>query len=67
MERSKLQTQDEPGISFHATSGHRLEMSKLESPGKELFEIMRVRRLEFEGMQSLNLFSSNMNHAGMEL
>jgi hypothetical protein len=32
-----------------------------------LTEIMRVRRLEFQGVQSLNLFSSNMNHAGMQL
>jgi hypothetical protein len=32
-----------------------------------LTEIMRARRLEFQCGQSLNLFSSNMNHAGMQL
>ena len=32
-----------------------------------LTEIMRVCRLEFQGGQSLDLFSANMNHAGMQL
>jgi hypothetical protein len=32
-----------------------------------LTEIMRVRRLEFQGGQSINMFSSDMNHPGMQL